>query len=136
MLRLFFLLLVTCLMTANAQTPPPSMTRFTEIAKQCQSISCVRDNLNAVDAQMVALLGQRFAYVERAVQLQPPTSPAMSGRPQINETLNQIGAMAEQIGYSGVAARIVFASILTQSNIYERKNNFESGLYRMNRVNR
>src|SRR5262245_34753488 len=57
--------------TIFAQTPPATMPEFIDQAKNCQDSKCAVQNVEAIDSQIVALIGQRLAFAKRAEDLQP-----------------------------------------------------------------
>lgn len=114
------LLMFSYTVLAQSPEPAPSMAQFNQAAEQCQDLKCVRDNIDAVDSQIVTLLGQRLAYVKRAGELK---GPDISVRDRSREAaiMSKVTAEAQAVGYSPFVARSVFTTILLQSTVYEQQ---------------
>lgn len=123
LIKKFSTLFVTILFCCEvfAQAPPATMTEFTEQAKNCQDSKCAEGNVALIDAQIVALLGQRLAFSKRASDLQPLQSPIRDQ--QYNSAiLDVVSSQAGRVGYPPMIARFVFNAILTQTNTWQQVN--------------
>lgn len=97
-----------------------TMAEYVQAADQCQNLQCVRANLDNIDSKMIALLGERLAYVQRAGQLKG-RSQSTHDRGRELAIFDKVTQQAQQIGYPPEIARIVFGTILFQSNLYEQR---------------
>lgn len=116
---LLLVMLIPCLILGQGQSQPPVPNQYGQNAEQCQDLECVRNNIDAIDSQIVALLGQRLAYVKRAGQLKPPAT-SVNDRSREIQILNKVAQQAQALGFSPIIARSVFSTILLQSNLYEQ----------------
>lgn len=89
-------------------------------ASDCQTLECVRNNIDNVDKQIIALIGDRLTYVKRAGELKKHTA-SVHDQARENKILQTVSQQAENAGYPGSIASAVFKTILTQSNIYEKQ---------------
>jgi chorismate mutase len=100
---------------------PATMTQYVQASQKCPDINCVTDRIDAIDNEIVALIGQRLAYVKRAAELQRPVIRVHDQALELLR-LNRIRAQALQIGYPPSIAGTIFGTILFQSNIFEAEN--------------
>lgn len=89
-------------------------------AQNCQTLACVRNNIDLIDAEIVNLMGSRLAYVKRAGELKKGQK-SIHDPERENKILLKVADQAEKAGYSGSIAAAVFKTILFQSNIYEEE---------------
>ena len=94
-------------------------TAVTQPAEQCQTLICVRQNIDIIDASMVALIGQRLTYVKRAGELKRGKQ-AVHDAAREQQILMRITQLAKAAGYSPVIAVAVYKTLLLQTNQYER----------------
>lgn len=87
-------------------------------AQDCQTLSCVRNNIDLLDHELVQLIGKRLAYVKRAGEIKGHKKP-IHDQAREDKILLEVGKQAEKAGYSGTIATEVFKTILAHSNIYE-----------------
>lgn len=90
-------------------------------ASQCQTLKCVRQNIDSIDTQLVTLLGERFANVQRAGQLKKQTATAVHDSAREANILAAVQTQAEQQAYPAAPIVNVFKAILAQANNYEKK---------------
>lgn len=86
----------------------------------CQTLTCVRKEIDVIDEKIVVLIAQRLAYVRKAGELKK-NRKIIHDCAREREILNQARKQAEKLGFSGSIAAEIFKTILSQSNIYERK---------------
>lgn len=86
----------------------------------CQTLSCVRKEIDVIDKQIVELIGKRLAYVKMAGELKK-NRKIIHDCAREHEILQQAKEQAESLGYPSDIAVEVFKTILVQSNSYERK---------------
>lgn len=86
----------------------------------CQTLSCVRKEIDVLDKQIVELIGKRLAYVKMAGELKK-NRKLIHDCAREHEILKQAKEQAESLGYPSSIAEEIFKTILAQSNIYERK---------------
>ena len=100
---------------ANSLTTIPNTS-----ARACQTLICVRKNIDVIDTKIVKLIGFRLTYVRRAGELKKNTA-SIHDQARENKVLKKVTYQAEKAGYSGSIASAIFKTILLQSNIYEKK---------------
>lgn len=88
--------------------------------QQCSTLTCVRNNIDEIDRNIVELIGQRLQYVKRAGELKKPTQ-AVHDSSREEMILSHVTKQAEQLGYPGSIAANIFKEILIQANIYEKQ---------------
>ena len=63
---------------------------------QCQSMDEVRREIDRIDEQLVALIAERFGYVDRAWQLKMGTGESATVPWRIQQVIDKVRARAEQ----------------------------------------
>ncbi len=106
-----------CTSIAFAQV---NMTQFVQVAGACHDMECVDNHLDTIDSQITALLGERMAYVQVGAKFLNKNQPLYS-QARYNEVLNRVTQEAQMIGYPPIVARVVFSSIVLQSNVYSQR---------------
>ena len=96
------------------------MQQTNAIAEKCADLNCVRGNIDNIDSQIVALLGQRLAYVKRAGELKGPNVP-VHDQAREDKILAKVAQEAESFGYPGTIARALYTTLLQQTNAYEQQ---------------
>lgn len=89
-------------------------------AQDCQSLQCVRNNIDIVDDKIVVLIGQRLAYVRRAGELKK-NQFTIHDSAREKKILHKVELKAKQQGYPSEIAIDVFKTLLASSNRYEQK---------------
>ena len=95
------------------------MNRMTP-ASHCKDLTCVRDNIDSINAKIVRLLGERLQYVKRAGELKKNVK-SVHDQKRENAILQSVSKQAKKLGYPGGVAVAVFKTILAQSNVYEKQ---------------
>ncbi|QLH43246.1 MAG: chorismate mutase [Coxiellaceae bacterium] len=95
------------------------MTDFMENAEECLNMSCVNANIDVIDSQIVALIGQRLAYARRTRELRG-SHVDIGAQITVDPILNKVARQAEVMGYSPLIARSIFAAILLQTNLTQQ----------------
>jgi cyclohexadienyl dehydratase len=88
-------------------------------AQQCATLTCVREHIDSIDAQLVDLIGRRLSYVQRAGELKG-SATAIHDQTREDKILKKVGLEAEKLGYPASIAQAVFRTILEQANQYEK----------------
>lgn len=89
-------------------------------AKHCSDLICVRNNIDLIDADIVRLIGLRLMYVERAGELKKGKM-ATHDQARENQIILKVTKLAEKEGYESSIIIEVYKTLLTQTNIYEKK---------------
>lgn len=98
-----------------------AMDQYAQLSNQCTDLRCTTENIDAIDSQIVTLIGERFAFAQRAGELGGGTySPPASVSAALQDKFDKIGIEAATVGYSPIAARSIFSMILFQSNLVEQ----------------
>lgn len=89
-------------------------------AENCQTLSCVRAGIDAIDQHIVVLISERLAYVKKAAELKQQDKKAVHDAAREQNILTSVSLQAQQLGYDGKIAQAIFKTILYQSNQYEK----------------
>ena len=84
----------------------------------CQTMLDVRAGVDALDAELVALLGRRFAYMRAAARIKP-THEAVRDEARKSEVLDNVAREAEVAGLVPERLRAVWNELVEQSIAYE-----------------
>lgn len=71
---------------------------MTKKPEECQDMSDVRAEIDRLDAALVALIGERFGYVERAWQIKQKESSAANVPWRNQQVVDKVRARAEEVG--------------------------------------
>lgn len=108
----FFCFMANCYANLN------QMDDYVDRARECHSLDCVREHIDDINSQIVILLAQRFAYVQRAGELKPDDISVCDAKRETS-ILKNVAVQAQQIGLPANIAVSVFKEILRQANQYE-----------------
>ena len=93
----------------------------TRAAQNCESMDEVRIEIDRIDAQMVDLICERFAYVDRAWQLKD--SPADATVPwRIQQVIDKVRARAETNGLPPELVEALWRQMIGWFIQYEEEN--------------
>lgn len=90
-------------------------------AASCQTMRCVRKNIDAIDSTMVKLIGTRLSYVKRAGELKKGRQPVYDPLRE-KKILQSVTEQALAAGYPPSIAIAVFQTLLSQSVTYEKSS--------------
>lgn len=91
-------------------------------ARNCQSLICVRNNIDIIDSQIVKLIGLRLTYVKRAGELKKGKQP-IHDQVRENQIILKVSQLATKMGYPGSIAAEIYKTLLIQTNTYEKNSN-------------
>lgn len=94
--------------TQPAITPPET----------CQTMAQVREGVDALDRELVALIAQRARYMEAAARIKP-SRDVVRDEWRINDVLTKVKAEADRIGLSVDIAEPVWRELVERSIAYE-----------------
>lgn len=86
--------------------------------EQCRSMDEVRAGVDALDAELVALLARRFAYMRAAARLKPDRSQVRDEARKA-EVIANARARAEALGLPGEAVADLWDRLVEASIAYE-----------------
>ena len=92
--------------------------KCSSMPKKCSNLTCVRECIDSIDAQIVNLIGQRLSYVKRAGEIKGKNIPIHDQKRE-NQILEKVGFLAEKQGYPAELAKSIYKTILETSNHYE-----------------
>ncbi|NER79319.1 MAG: isochorismate lyase [Leptolyngbya sp. SIO1D8] len=79
---------------------------------ECQNLADIRTEIDQLDRQVIALLGQRFAYVKAASQFK--TSETTVKAPErFQNMLKQRYVWAEEVGLKGAVIEQLYRDLVT-----------------------
>ena len=93
------------------------MTHTTD-PEACQSMTQVREGVDAVDREMVALLKRRFGYMEAAARIKPDRE-AVRDQARKDDVHAKVAAAAKAAGLPAERLRPVWEELMEQSIAYE-----------------
>jgi isochorismate pyruvate lyase len=87
--------------------------------EDCLSKQDVREEIDRLDREMVALLAGRFAYVRRMAELKTDPDEALVPA-RIGEVLDRVAATAREAGFDEGLARELWSRLIDWNIEYER----------------
>jgi isochorismate pyruvate lyase len=84
----------------------------------CTTMAEVRAGVDALDARIVTLLGERMRYMEAAARIKP-TRDAVRDEPRKAEVIDNAARVAEQAGFPPLLARTLYDLLVEGSIAYE-----------------
>lgn len=84
----------------------------------CTTMTEVREGVDQVDRELVALLARRFAYMDAAARIKPSRS-VVRDEARINQVLANVKAEAEKYGLSWAIAEPVWREMMERCIAYE-----------------
>ena len=86
--------------------------------ERCTTMTEVRAGVDALDRELVALLRQRFDYMEAAARIKPARS-AVRDEPRKAQGIAQARAEAERLGLPAEAVAAMWETLVEASIAYE-----------------
>ncbi|MDR6789563.1 isochorismate pyruvate lyase [Sphingomonas sp. BE138] len=86
--------------------------------ERCTTMTEVRAGVDALDRELVALLRQRFDYMEAAARIKPARS-AVRDEPRKAQVIAQARAEAERLGLPAEAVAAMWETLVEASIAYE-----------------
>lgn len=86
--------------------------------EDCQSMIEVRAGVDALDAELIALLGRRFAYMRAAARIKPNRG-AVRDEPRKAEVIAKVVALAETEGVPADLVQRLWEQLVEGSIAYE-----------------
>lgn len=78
----------------------------------CTSKQEIREAIDTIDQQVIALLGKRFQYVKEIVKYKENTVDSIVAKQRYNQVLADRADMAEKHGLSGELIRDLYKQLL------------------------
>lgn len=94
----------------SATTPPEA----------CQTMAQVREGVDALDRELVALIARRAGYMEAAARIKP-SRDVVRDEWRINDVLTKVKAESERVGLSVEISEPVWRELVERSIAYEFK---------------
>ena len=102
------------------------MTKEIRPADQCTSMTEVREAIDRLDRQIVALLGERFGYLEAAARIKQDVQ-AIRDEARIDEVIANVRAVAAGEGVPPDIAAELYRMLIEASVSYEMDRFREKG---------
>jgi isochorismate pyruvate lyase len=102
------------------------MTKEIRPADQCTSMAEVRDAIDRLDRRIVALLGERFGYLEAAARIKQDVQ-AIRDEARIDEVIANVRAVAAGEGVPPDIAAELYRMLIEASVSYEMDKFREKG---------
>ena len=84
----------------------------------CKAMAEVRAGVDALDAEIVALIGERFRYMDAAARIKPGRAAVRDERRKA-DVLAKVAARAEAAGVPGDVAADLYERLIEASIAYE-----------------
>jgi isochorismate pyruvate lyase len=94
------------------------MTKEIRPAEACTSMAEVRDAIDWLDRKIIALLGERFGYLEAAARIKQDVR-AIRDEPRIAEVLDNVRRLAAEEGVPPDVAAELYRLLVEASVDYE-----------------
>lgn len=114
----YFFLITILIFTKPASASIDSSQSIS--AKNCPNLLCVRNNIDAIDSEIIKLIGLRLTYVQRAAELKKNKQP-IHDQTRENQIILKVTQLALKDGYPGSIAAEIYKTLLIQTNIYEQQ---------------
>ncbi|UNK78622.1 chorismate mutase [Sphingopyxis granuli] len=86
--------------------------------EQCQTMIEVREGVDQVDRELLALLARRFGYMDAAARIKAERG-AVRDEPRKAQVLDNVGRAAEAAGLDAARIRAVWNELVEQSIAHE-----------------
>ena len=86
----------------------------------CHTKQHIRDEIDRLDRELIALLAERFAYVRRMAEIKQAPAEAHA-QDRIDDVLDKVAAEAEAAGLDGSLIRQMWRSLIDWNVEYERR---------------
>jgi isochorismate pyruvate lyase len=86
----------------------------------CHTKQDIRDEIDRLDRELIALLAERFAYVRRMAEIKQAPAEAHA-QDRIDDVLDKVSAKAEAAGLDGSLIRAMWRSLIDWNVEYERR---------------
>lgn len=91
MRSIFLLAVAICLLSGNNAFSDETLSSFYEAAKHnCHDISCIRQEMDRINHEILTLLAERTAYVKRAGDLKSQTTKVADDRQRVADQERKI----------------------------------------------
>jgi isochorismate pyruvate lyase len=94
------------------------MTSDRVIPAECRTMAEVRQGVDALDREIVALLGERFRYMDAAARIKP-VREAVRDEARKAEVIANVAAHAAAAGVPGHVAASLYEQLVEASIAYE-----------------
>lgn len=84
----------------------------------CEAMAEVRAGVDALDAEIVALIGERFRYMDAAARIKPDRAAVRDERRKA-DVLAKVAAHAQSAGVPAEAAAEIYERLIEASIAYE-----------------
>lgn len=112
-------LIFFCIVSINATAFNEQKNLNLSLSKDCTNLTCVRQNIDLIDSEIVKLIGLRLTYVKRAGELKQGNQP-VHNQAREDQILANVVKLAKKYGYPSFIAAEIYKTILIQTNLYEK----------------
>lgn len=116
MLKKYLFIILIMISSLGHADETITMNQWWQNAVRCTDLNCANQQIDRIDKQITALLGERLAYAKRSEQLRKVILGARN--PGMSHTLPFVQQQALQMGYPPIFARNIFSTIVIQTNYY------------------
>ena len=85
------------------------------LPEHCQTMSDLRDQIDAIDVELIKLLVLRSGYIDRAVDLKKIEQLPARTTDRVAEVLNKVSATAAKLGLDEGLARTLWGELIEWS---------------------
>jgi len=93
---------------------------MTRAPADCTTKAHIRTEIDRLDAELVALLAERFGYVRRMAEIKSSPDEALVPE-RVDEVLDQVAASAVEAGLDEALARDLWRRLIEWNIDYERR---------------
>ena len=94
------------------------MTKTVPTAEDCRTMADVREGIDALDRELVALLRRRLCYIAAAARIKPDRN-LVRDEARIEDVVAKVKAAARTAGLPEVLAEAVWRRLIDESIAYE-----------------
>jgi isochorismate pyruvate lyase len=87
--------------------------------KECQTLVEVRQYIDALDARIVALLGERCAYVAQAARFKPDVN-GVHDNERVEYIVQRARAMGQEHGAPGAVVEATYRALIAAATDFEK----------------
>lgn len=80
--------------------------------QDCQNMAELRDQIDAIDVELIALLAIRSGYIDRAIDLKKIENLPARTTARVAEVLDKVSATASEQGLDPVLARTLWSDLI------------------------
>lgn len=89
--------------------------------EECANMGELRDAIDSLDADLIALLAKRFAYIDRAAQLKPAIGMPARTTDRVQQVIDQVRTRASALNLDPDLIETLWRALIENSITREEK---------------